>query len=221
MRVAIGGGAPLEMVDQPTGFFGAAWADDDTLIFSSGDGLHRVSAGGGGTPELLTGATKSGGAFYVAPVILPQGRAVLFTLQEGEADRVAVLDLERREQRILVEGAQNAFYSATGHIVFARGTTLMAQPFDIDRLAVTGEPVAVLQGVRGNPGANTAADYALSASGTLVYVRVALPRPRRSYGSIEPAASTEQAVSESLELPRRAAFVAGRHATGADGGPIQ
>ena len=60
MRVAVGGGAPLKMVDNPTGFFGAAWAADDTLIFSSGDGLYRASAGGGGTPELLTGAAKSG-----------------------------------------------------------------------------------------------------------------------------------------------------------------
>ena len=203
MRVAVGGGAPLKMVDDPTGFFGAAWAADDTLIFSSGDGLHRASAGGGGTPELLTGAAESVGAFYVAPVVLPQGRAVLFTLQEGEADRVAVLDLERREQRILIEDAQNASYSATGHIVFARGTTLMAQRFDVDRLAVTGEPVAVLQGVR-NPGANTAADYALSASGTLVYVPSgAAATATGALVWVDRAGRiTEQAVGEPLEFPR-------------------
>ena len=79
----------------------------------------------------------------------------------------------------------------------------MAQPFDVDRLAVTGEPVAVLQGVR-NPGANTAADYALSASGTLVYV------PSGAAGTATGALVwvdragriTEQAVAEPLELPR-------------------
>ena len=54
-------------------------------------------------------------------------------------------------------------YASTGHIVFARGTTLMAVPFNSAELAVTGGPVAILQGVRHHAG--TAADYALSATG--------------------------------------------------------
>jgi serine/threonine-protein kinase len=53
-------------------------------------------------------------------------------------------------------------------LVFARATTLMAQPFDLKRLDVTGEPVALLQGIRYTP--NSAADFALAANGTLVYV---------------------------------------------------
>ena len=44
----------------------------------------------------------------------------------------------------------------------------MAQPFDLERLEVAGEPVALLEGVRRLP--NTAADYALAANGTLAYV---------------------------------------------------
>jgi Tol biopolymer transport system component len=44
----------------------------------------------------------------------------------------------------------------------------MAVPFDLAELAVTGEPVPVLQGVRHRP--SGAADYALSQTGTLVYV---------------------------------------------------
>jgi eukaryotic-like serine/threonine-protein kinase len=169
MRVAVSGGPALKMLADPTGFFGAAWAADDTLIFSSGYGLFRASARGGGTPELLTGAAESGGAFHVAPRLLPGGRAVLFTLIESNSERVAVFDLATHEKKILSENGQNAVYAATGHIVFARGTTLLAQPFDVERLVVTGEPVALLHGVR-NPGANTAADFALSATGTLAYV---------------------------------------------------
>jgi hypothetical protein len=52
--------------------------------------------------------------------------------------------------------------------VFARGSTLMAVPFRPAELAVTGEPVALVQNVRRPPGG--AADYALSANGTLAYV---------------------------------------------------
>jgi eukaryotic-like serine/threonine-protein kinase len=203
MRVAVSGGPPLKMLDDRPTFLDAAWGADDTLIVSSGFGLVRASAGGGRTPELLTGATESGSAFYVAPVLLPGGRALLFTLQEGNADRVAILNLESREQRILIEDGQNAFYAATGHIVFARGTTLMAQPFDVDRLAVTGEPVTVLEGVR-NPGANTAADYALSASGTLVYVPggAAATATGALVWVDRTGRVTAQAVNESVDFPR-------------------
>ena len=167
MRVAVSGGPPFKMLDEPPGgFTGAAWAADDTLIFSTTGSLNRTSAGGGGTQERLTPEPQVGGAVYLAPALLPGGRAVLFNRREGGVQRVTVLDLETGEQKALVEGGQNPTYAATGHIVFARGTTLMAVPFDLARLAVTGEPVALLQGVR----QTSAADYALSASGTLVYV---------------------------------------------------
>jgi serine/threonine-protein kinase len=46
----------------------------------------------------------------------------------------------------------------------------MAVPFDLTMLAVTGEPVAVLEGVRHR--SSGAPDFALSATGTLVYVTV-------------------------------------------------
>ena len=72
----------------------------------------------------------------------------------------------------------------TGHLVFARGTTLMAAPFNLAELAVTGEPVALIQGIR-DLGLQTAPDYALSASGTLVYVpgnEAGRPRQGRRLG---------------------------------------
>jgi WD40 repeat protein len=113
--------------------------------------------------------TVSGTATAVAPALLPGGRAVLFGLIDNDLERVAVLDLETGQQKTLIEGGQNAVYSATGHIVFARGTTLMAVPFNAMELAVTGEPVALVRDVR-HPTTQSAADFALSESGTLIYV---------------------------------------------------
>jgi Tol biopolymer transport system component len=201
MRVAISGGPPLKMLDEPPqGFLGAAWAADDTLIFSTIVSLNRVSARGGGTPERLTPEPQAGGVVYIAPALLPGGRAVLFHRREGEVMRVAVLDLATGEQRILIEGGQNPTYAATGHIVFARGTTLMAVPFDLARLVVTGEPVALLQGVR----QTAAADYALSTSGTLVYVPgAAVSTPTGALVWVDRTGRvTGQAVSEPLDRPR-------------------
>jgi dipeptidyl aminopeptidase/acylaminoacyl peptidase len=40
--------------------------------------------------------------------------------------------------------ASNVIYAA-GHLLFLRETTLMAQPFDLERLVLTGEPVPVAE----------------------------------------------------------------------------
>jgi hypothetical protein len=104
-----------------------------------------------------------------APVLLPGGHAVLFhAYNDAAGDRVAVLDLDTGEEKTVVEGGSNPSYLDTGHLVFVRGDTLMAVPFKASELAVTGEPVALVQGIRRSSGG--AADYALSANGTLAYV---------------------------------------------------
>jgi Tol biopolymer transport system component len=168
IRVSIDGGPPLKIVDSPSpAFVGGSWTNDDTLIYSSGLQLFRVPTGGG-MPEPLTKVSESG-AVVTNPVPLPGGRAVLYSEVKGESERELVLDLDTGEQKVVLDGAQNATYSPTGHLVFARGTTLMAVPFDAKELAVQGEPVAIVQGVR-HPNVLNAADFALSASGTLVYV---------------------------------------------------
>jgi len=170
VRVLLDGGLVRKIADDPQPLFlGAAWASDDTLIYSSGLQLHRVSALGGGVPQPLTVALESAPASLTAPVLLPGERAVLFGDNIPGLERVGVLDLTTGKRKILIEGGQNPVYAATGHLVFARGTTLMAAPFNLAELAVTGEPVAVLQGVR-HASPSVAADYALSPTGTLVYV---------------------------------------------------
>ena len=53
---------------------------DDTVIFARDDGLYRVSAGGGGSVERLTPRAGQG---YIAPHVLPGGKAVVFYLRKG------------------------------------------------------------------------------------------------------------------------------------------
>ena len=83
------------------------------------------------------------------PHVLPDGNAVLFTIQRSpggwDDTQVAVRSLVTGEQKLLVEGAADARYVASGHLVYARMGTLLAQPFDVTRLAVTGEPVGVVE----------------------------------------------------------------------------
>jgi serine/threonine-protein kinase len=62
-----------------------------------------------------------------------------------------------------------ARYARTGHLVYITSEgTLMAVPFDQDRMEVTGDPVALGDGIGVRVGGG-AVDLALSASGTLWY----------------------------------------------------
>jgi serine/threonine-protein kinase len=166
MKVAASGGPPVEIVDAGAQILGSTWnVVDDTVIFARDDGLYRVSAGGDGSVERLTPE----GQGYIAPHVLPGGKAVVFYLRKGSdwaSDLLAVLSLETGEQRILIGGG-GPLYASSGHLVFVRGTTLMTAPFDLERLEVTGDPVALLEGITRTAGAT--AEYWLSENGTLVY----------------------------------------------------
>jgi eukaryotic-like serine/threonine-protein kinase len=189
-------GAPPQTAFQPGLIFGATWIADDTLIVSTGTRLERIRTDGG-APEPLTPAVAD--QFVAAPSVLPGGNAVLFMSSKGDARRVAVLDLETGEQKILIEGAQKPFYASTGHIVFARGATLMAAPFDARERVLTGEPVALLDGLR----TNNTPDFTLSANGTLAYVPA--NDGDRRHGALvwvdRTGAVVGRAVAESLDTP--------------------
>jgi serine/threonine-protein kinase len=158
----VDGGPSIKLLDRPVA--GAWWSGDNTIIYSTGRQLQRVSADGGMHETLM--ASREGRS-VAAPVLLPGGHAVLYDSFDASSDRVAVLDLGTGQEKTVVEGGSNPAYVDTGHVVFARGDTLMAVPFKASELAVTGEPVALVQGIRRQ---GRAADYALSTNGTLVYV---------------------------------------------------
>ncbi len=167
VSIAIDGRSPVRIVDRGSPFVGAWWSADNTVIFSSGRRLERVLATGGGIPEPLMPARQEG--FVAGPVLLPGGRAVLFhAFADSAGDRVTVLDLDTGQEKTVIADGSAPAYLDTGHIVFARGDTLLAEPFDASKLTTTGEAVTLVQGIRRPAGG--AADVALAANGTLVYV---------------------------------------------------
>jgi serine/threonine-protein kinase len=172
-RVAAAGGPPETMLEGRWQLRGASWGPDNAVVFASDDpdtGLMRIPPSGGAA-EVLT--KPESGTDHYFPQFLQGGRAVLFTVvstPEGSnaaTNQVAVLDLERGEQRILIQGGSSAHYVASGHLVYAVTGTLRAVRFDLDRLDVTGDPVPVATGVVTK--ATGAANFATSPDGTLVY----------------------------------------------------
>ena len=170
VSAAIDGRPPIRIADGPDLFFGGEWAEDNTVIYSTPQTLRRVSAAGGGTPAALMPERQTG--FVGSPVLLPGGRALLFHVFSDAASRsVVALDLETGNERTVIEDAVFPRYVDTGHLAFFRGGTLMAVPFNAAEVAVTGEPVALVQGIRYPSGSSP--DFALSVSGTLAYVPAA------------------------------------------------
>ena len=149
---------------------GASWGSDNTIVFSTNSGgLWRVSANGG-EPEILT-SPENYRLNHEWPHFLPGGQAVLFTISQYssiDTARIAVLDLDSGEKTVLLEDGTSPRYVSTGHVVYASNGTLRAAPFSLDRLAVTGNAVQVLEGVvtktRG------AADFSVASDGSLLYV---------------------------------------------------
>ena len=167
--MALAGGAS-DTLCPVRGFGGASWGVDNTVVFSAGvnSPLLRVSALGG-VPEPLT-VLDEGQRGHLWPQVLPGGAAVLFTvLGPGPADRstrIAVHAFGSGEHEVLLEGA-SARYISTGHLVFARGTTLWMAPFDAASLAVTGPASPVLEDVLfAGPGAS---QFTVAPNGSLAY----------------------------------------------------
>ena len=169
-KVSLSGGVPLTLCSA-SALRGATWAPDDTIIFapSTGSGLYRVSAGGGSPMPLTVPDQKKGEVSHRWPEILPGGKALLFTIWAGADRRIALLSLKTGEQGVLVEGGTFPKYISSGHIVYAGEGGLLAVPFDLRRLVVTGSPVSVLEGMDMNP-SNGDVNLSSSADGSLAYV---------------------------------------------------
>jgi Tol biopolymer transport system component len=104
---------------------------------------------------------------------MPDGKHILCLVRaasesgDAEGDAVFVVSLDGSTRRMLVQSSFNPGYS-NGHLLYARGTTLLAQPLDASSLAVSGEPVTVVDDMLSDPSYNMAV-YTASATGLLVY----------------------------------------------------
>jgi WD40 repeat protein len=178
-KVAFAGGAVVTIARLPSnvgaqGFRGAAWADDGTIALASstGAGLFGVSDQGGEPKPLTTIDRNANEAAHRWPHFMPGSRAILFTvkatnLQSFDDAQIVARSLETGEQHPVAQG-DSAQYLPTGHLVYARAGALYAVRFDATRLAVTGAPVKVADGVITHPESG-GAQVAISRTGTLVY----------------------------------------------------
>lgn len=207
-KVAIAGGTPITLcrfVGVPRG---ASWSLDDTIVFATNEpttGLFRVRADGGKAEVLTTPDSGKGmEEDHLFPSVLPNGRAVLFTIAAASSTaanaQVAVLDLTTGRRKTLIRGGSQAEYVNTGHLIFAAAGSLRAVRFDVAKLEVLGDSVPVVDQVM--TAVTGAANFSVARDGTLAYVVGGLAT--QSSGARSLVWVTRQGREEPIPVPARA-----------------
>jgi eukaryotic-like serine/threonine-protein kinase len=170
-KINAGGGPPQNVCEAVNGR-GGAWSQDGTIVFtpSATQGLFRVSAAGG-TPEPASRFDLSRGEnSHRWPWFLPDGKHFLFWARSSHGSQESQLfvgQLGTLQAKALGKNESMAVYAA-GHILFIRDQSLMAQPFDLQRIEPSGEPVPIAEHVAVN-GATARPLFSASQTGTLIY----------------------------------------------------
>ena len=171
-KISLLGGPPLPLADIPRVMRGASWGPDAGIVYvdNTTHVIQRTSVEGD-TPQALTVIDSEKGHFsHSYPQILPGGDALLFVALDGSCGNPSIIvqSLRTGEQRILIEGGTAPHYLTTGHIVFAKASTLLAAPFDLERLELTGPSIPLVEDVL--MGGCKEAYYYPSENGSLAYV---------------------------------------------------
>jgi len=146
-RIDLPNGTPQVVCDAPyLGGMSAAWSPHGVILFTHVGGFFRVTASGG-TPQLVLADRAKDGVRDSPqnPSFLPDGRHFMYVAQRSkrEEDEICVGSLDSNERRCIARISSPARYADPGYLLFVRDGLLRLQPFTVDRLALSGEPIAV------------------------------------------------------------------------------
>ena len=171
MKIDTFGGPTQTICDAPSGR-GGTWSAAGTIVLAPlvAGGLDQVSAAGGSPTPLVERDQDS----LRWPVFLPDGRhfiywagKLLFSTLPNAAG-IYLGSLDGKEGKFLFPADSDALYTPPGYLLFLKGTTLVAQPFDTRRLELTGEAFPLAEHVS-NPLNYRLGQFSVSQYGDLVY----------------------------------------------------
>lgn len=184
LRIASLDGRPAITVSDSSvlGLSGATWGPDGFIYVDAngetlGGGLLRIEAKAGARPAAFTTLDRARGeSDHLWPRIIPSGKAVLITVafsvkkaaERGSMFSIAVAEIPSGKHRTLINDGMNAVYATSGHLLYVNTKkTLMMVRFDQNSLKISGEPTALVEGLRTESYGST--DLDVSETGTLVY----------------------------------------------------
>ena len=170
-KIEISGGPAVALCDVSDGY-GGAWNREGAIVFAPrwADVLYRVSTSGG----LVTPVTKLDPLLHEEahrwPQFLPDGRHFVYSASSNptQDSGIAVGLLDSIGSKRVLNTDLNATYAPPGYLLFVREGTLMAQPFDAQRLESTGTSFPVAERLQSQSGALRSA-FSVSDNGILAY----------------------------------------------------
>jgi len=170
--VEMPGGGVRILCDAPSGH-GGAWNRDGTIVFapSIAGPLYRINAAGG-IPAAVTpirGAAQS----HCLPSFLPDGRDFLFyVFRSADADvlqnGVHIGTLGSTQARQLAPDLSGKVIYSSGHLLYVRDRSLVAQPFDLNHLEPAGPFFSIAEQVLESERTFGVAGFTASENGIVV-----------------------------------------------------
>lgn len=171
-RVDVAGGPVIDLVDEVDAR-GGTWNRDGVILFTGNSygPVSRVAADGGPVTTATVLDTVLGEATHRYPYFLPDGHHFLYLARragagKGENPTIYVGELGSTVCTPVLEVASNVVY-ASGHLIYVRGTILVAQRFDPRALEVTGPAVPLVDDARMDERFSRGV-FSASANGVLV-----------------------------------------------------
>jgi eukaryotic-like serine/threonine-protein kinase len=169
-KVEVAGGAVQSLCDVPEGDKTGTWGRGDVILFDREGadfrGIYRASASGGAPAPML----PVDGATPYWPHLLPDGRHFLFLVnRKKDGDGIYIGSLDSQENKFLVAAVSRAEYAPPGYLLYVREGNLLAQPFDLDGLRTSGEPVVAAERLQYFRGTGWA-DFSVSENGVIAFL---------------------------------------------------
>lgn len=180
-------GAVRSLGEAPFARCGGAWSPDGTILFSpSVDGpLYRIPDSGGVPAPVTRMARPRPGERHMWPFFLPDGIHFLYSDSTGPADPhgetiyVGSLDGDP-PKRVISKTSGNVAYAA-GYLLYGRDYGLWAQPFDLDRLELSGTAKAITGQEMDEEQSFSHAEFSVSRNGMLVFQSLADARTKLAW----------------------------------------
>ena len=172
--IELGGGTVRALCDAPSGH-GGAWNRDGTILFAPSviGPLHRVRPSGG-PPSPATSARASVEQTHCFPSFLPDDHHFLFYVfrsadSDGIGNGIYIGTLGSDHLRLLsTEIAGNVVYTSD-HLLYVRDCTLVAQPFDVLKLELTGSFACITQQEIDRERVFSASAFTVANDGVIVF----------------------------------------------------
>jgi Tol biopolymer transport system component len=174
MVVDVSGGSAQALGSLTGNLAGGTWNRDGTILFAQGSSretlaLATISDKGGPIRDVSRARSQQGGLAW--PTFLPDGRRFLYLVwSRSPAERGIYAGSLDGDAPVLVLKVDSTppFLALPGWLLYVRERTLLAQPFDLGRLQVTGDPLQIADGIGFNPVSGQAA-FTASATGALAF----------------------------------------------------